>query len=169
MSVTVWSCCCWKSYTARWSCKTSKASYRHIQIILCISMTLLITGVAEFSALSDLESLISSYRFASFQNEDFIFDHDITSKKIQEILVGGTWVVQIIYHLSILRIYFLILWLKKIFNEIIHLEWIPSSFKEAVILSLFTRAREKISSYLATTERLLYHSLLAGVGAHHPS
>ena len=37
------------------------------------------------SALSNIESLIPSYRFASFQN-DFVFDYDITTEEIKGII-----------------------------------------------------------------------------------
>ena len=41
---------------------------------------------SESPALSNLNSLIHSYRLASFHNEDFIFDHDITTEEINGIV-----------------------------------------------------------------------------------
>jgi hypothetical protein len=71
-------------------------------------------------ALSNLESLIPSYRLASFQNEDFVFDYDITTEEIKGIIkmlrrgkaCGPDNILpeHIIYGGG-----FLILWLKKIF------------------------------------------------------
>ena len=39
---------------------------------------------SESPALSNLNSLIYSYRLASFHNEDFVFDHDITTEETRK-------------------------------------------------------------------------------------
>ena len=97
---------------------------------------------SESRSLSSLESLISTYRHASFDNEDFILDYDITTEEIkrvvkllkkgkacgpdnilpEHIIYGGDW---------------LDIWLKKVFNEIIHLERMPSSFKDTTIVPIY--------------------------------
>ena len=41
---------------------------------------------SESPALSNLESLIPSYRLASFKDDDFVFDYDITTEEIKGII-----------------------------------------------------------------------------------
>ena len=97
---------------------------------------------SESTTLTNLESLIAEYRCVSFENEDFLLDYDITLDEIvravkllkqgkacgpdnilpEHIIYGGDY---------------LYLRLKKIFNEIINLEKIPSSFKDTIIIPIY--------------------------------
>ena len=92
--------------------------------------------------LSNLNSLIHSYRLAYFHNEDFIFDYDITTEEINGIVKNlkrgkACGPDNILPEHIIHGGDYLILWLKKIFNEILHLEQIPSCLKEVEIISIY--------------------------------
>ena len=105
-------------------------------------MRLSSSKASESPALSNLDSFIHSYRLASFRNEDFVLDCDITTEEVRGIVknlkrgkAGGPDNIlpeHIIYGGD-----YLILWLKKIFNEILHLEQIPSCLKESIIVPIY--------------------------------
>ena len=92
--------------------------------------------------LTNLRSVISSYRRASFDNEDLILDCDVTIEEIQGCIrsmkkgkaCGPDRILSehVIYGGDYLE-----LWLKKIFNEIIRLEGIPPSFKDTIIIPIY--------------------------------
>ena len=98
--------------------------------------------LTESPSLCDLEPIISRYRATSFENEDFIFNYNITLEEVEgaiKVLKEGKACgpdnilpEHIIYGGGCL-----ILWLKKIFNEVISFEDIPSSFKEATIVPIY--------------------------------
>ena len=97
---------------------------------------------SESSALSSLDSLISTYRCATFENDDFILDCDITTEEISGVIkllkkgkaCGPDNILpeHIIYGGD-----YLVIWLKKVFNEIIQLERIPSSLKDTIIVPIY--------------------------------
>ena len=97
---------------------------------------------SESSALSSLDSLISTYRCTSFENDDFILDCDITTEEISGVIkllkkgkaCGPDNILpeHIIYGGD-----YLVIWLKKVFNEIIQLERIPSSLKDTIIVPIY--------------------------------
>ena len=92
--------------------------------------------------LVSLDSVISSYRSASFDHEDCVFDYDITTEEIQGAIklpkkgkaCGPDNVLpeHIIYGGDYLEP-----WLKKIFNEIITFKCIPLSLKESTIVPIY--------------------------------
>ena len=94
------------------------------------------------SSLQLLQSMISSYKVSSSQNEDFIVDTPITVEEIEAAIAklkrgkscgpDGIFPEHILFGGSAYK-----LWLVKIFNEIIDFESIPRSFLNSIIVPIY--------------------------------
>ena len=100
------------------------------------------SNASESPAISNLDSLIHSYRLASFYNADLVLECNTTTDEIKSIVsklkMGkASGPDNILPEHIIYGGDYLTLWLKKIFNEILHLEQIPSYLKESVIIPIY--------------------------------
>ena len=94
------------------------------------------------SSLQLLQSIISSYKVSSSQNEDFIVDTPITVEEIEAAIAklkrgkscgpDGIFPEHILFGGSAYR-----LWLVKILNETIDFESIPRSFLNSIIVPIY--------------------------------